>query len=67
MVNIQEYFEQLSTAQLEQLVRDDLDGRQALPLDLLLLVCGILAQRDPPKKSAEEAFRDFLEHYLPKE
>ena len=59
-------FDELSTTELEQLLRNDCDGVHTLTEADIITICQILARRHPyTATSAETAWRQFLRHYAP--
>lgn len=67
MADLRQHFESMSSEQLTHLLREDCAGRQELPLETLILICNILAERDPHKTDVKGAYRRFIQYYLPKE
>ena len=65
MHSVENYLRRRSTEQLEMVVRADCEGSQEYPPEVILLVCKILAERNPPAKSAEEMYQQFLREYAP--
>ena len=64
MASIHEYCEMLSTSQLRALLREEYEGRGRLTTEVILLICGILAQRDPQLPPLEETIRSVCRPYL---
>lgn len=64
--SVEAYLRRQRTEVLQAILRADLEGREEYTLDAILLICKILAERDPPRKSAEEMYREFLLYYVPK-
>ena len=66
MHSVESYLRRQSTERLELILRRDIEGIEECPLDILLLVCQILAERNPPPpKSAKEMYQQFLQFYCP--
>lgn len=58
-------YEQLSTSELQKLLKDDCDGRGALTVEETLVICEILAQRDGKDPQAvRDAWAKFLKYYM---
>ena len=67
MHSIESYLKRQSTAQLEVLLQID-DPGDGYTLHTVLLICGILAERDPSGQTAMERYQAFLQlHNLKKE
>ena len=67
MHSIESYLRRQSTAQLEVLLQMD-DPGDHYTLRTVLLICGILAERDPSGQTAMERYQAFLQlHNLKKE
>ena len=64
MASMQEYCEMLSTTQLQALLREEYSGTGNLPVEGILTICSILAQRVPSKPSLRETLRRLCESYL---
>ena len=64
MASVQEYCEMLSTSQLHSLLREECEGRGAMPAEMILLICDILSQRDPTKPDAREMLLRLCACYL---
>lgn len=65
MASVREYLERMRSEQLIFLLTCDFDGDSCLPVDLILLICQILQERDPSKLEVRDAFRRFVNYYLP--
>lgn len=65
MEHTQPNYEQLSTEALNQMLREDFTGQAPLPVDTILRICTILAERSPRPGAAEEALRSFWKDYSP--
>lgn len=63
MATIREYLEEKSTDELRGILRSDFEGRYEIPVDIVLLICSIIREREPPKRDPWIAYRQFLEHY----
>lgn len=58
-------YEQLSTSDLQKILKDDCDGRGTLTVEETIAICEILVQRDgKDRKSAREAWAHFLKYYM---
>lgn len=64
MASLYEYLGTFSTSQLQGLLRDECEGRGTLPMDTILLICEILAQRDPELPSIKETLLNLCRSYL---
>lgn len=64
MSSIQQYFEKKSTEELQGILQGHCIGTIDLPIDTILLICRIIAERDPLKPNVKEEFNRFCEHYL---
>ncbi len=67
MSTLRECFEILSDEQLREIIRQDLDNEVDYPVDTILLICEILAHRNPVAKDAKVAYQQFIEQYIPSE
>ena len=68
MHSIESYLRRQSTAQLEVLLQMDDPGCDGYTLHTILLICHILAERDPSGKTAMERYQEYLQlHNLKKE
>lgn len=65
MASLQEYCTMLSTSQLQALLREECEGRGSLPLEGILSICGILAQRDPKLPDVRQTLLQLCRTYLP--
>ena len=64
MASIREYLEKKETEELQGILRNDFAGRYEIPVDIVLLICTIIRERNPEKKDPWSAYQNFLEHYL---
>ena len=64
MASVQEYCEMLSTSQLEALLLEEYNNRGALPMDVILLICQILSQRNPALPAIEDSLRELCKKYI---
>lgn len=64
MASAQEYCEKLSTSQLQALLREEAEGRGALPQEIILVICDILSQRDPSLPDLNQLLRQICRAYL---
>lgn len=64
MATLREYCEKMSATQLRALLLEECEGRGSLPLESILMICDILARRDPEKPSVEQVLRDLCRVYL---
>lgn len=64
MATVQEYLRKLSTSQLQALLREECEGRGALPEQTILELCEILAERDPNKPTVKQIRLDLCRCYL---
>ena len=60
MHSIESYLRRQSTEKLEVLLQVDDCGCEGYTLHTILLVCGILAERDPSGKTAMERYQEYL-------
>ena len=68
MHSIESYLKRQSTAQLEVLLQMHDQGCEAFTLQTILLICHILAERDPAGQTALERYQEYLQlHNLKKE
>ena len=68
MHSIESYLRRQSTAQLEVLLQMGDPGCEAYTLQTILLICHVLAERDPSGKTAMERYQEYLQlHNLKKE
>ena len=68
MHSIESYLRRQSTEKLEVLLQTEACGCKAYTLQTILLICHILAERDPSGQSAMEWYREYLHlHDLKKE
>jgi len=59
-------FDAMSTQQLEELLRLDAEGTGNLDTDSLFYIMDLLAARQEEGRSAEEAYAEFREAYMPR-
>lgn len=64
MASMREYCELMSTSQLQSLLREEYEGRGTLPVDTILIICDILARRDPQLPSVKDSLRSLCHAYL---
>ena len=64
MATFREYCDKMSTSQLEVLLQEEYLGKGSLPVQAILDICSILAERDPSKPSVDELLRQLCKHYL---
>ena len=64
MASVEEYCEMLSTSQLEALLLEEYNNRGALPMDVILLICQILSQRNPALPAIEDSLRELCKNYI---
>ena len=68
MHSIESYLRRQSTAKLEVLLQTGHPGCDGYTLHTILLICHILAERDPAGQSAMERYQAYLQlHSLKKE
>ena len=58
-------YEEMSTEELHEILRQDIDGEVELPIDTFLEICTIAAARTPAPHTPEEAWAQFCKYYLP--
>ena len=63
MHSVESYLRRQSTEKLRSIILADFEGTEKYLPDVIVMVCKILAERDPPTKSAEEMFREFQRDY----
>ena len=63
MASVQDYLKMMSTSQLEALLREECAGNGALPLDVILEICDLLAQRNPDKPDLKMTVRKICAEY----
>lgn len=59
MASIREYLEKKETEELQGILRNDFAGRDEIPVDIVLLICTIIRERNPEKKTRGERIRNF--------
>lgn len=64
MASFLEYCENMSTEQLQALLREEYRGCGNLPIPAILDVCSVLSTRDPSKPSVELLLRQLCGQYL---
>ncbi len=64
MAAIQEYLQKLSTTQLQALLREECEGRGTLPLETILDICNILAERNPQLPAVKEIILKLCRTYI---
>ena len=64
MASLREYCDKMSTSQLKALLQEEYSGNGSLPVEAILDICSILADRDPSKPSVEDLLRQMCKHYL---
>lgn len=58
-------YEQLSTSELQRLLKDDCDGRGTLTVEETLAICEILVRQDQKvRQSARKVWANFLKYYM---
>ncbi len=62
MAAIQKYLQKLSTTQLQALLREECEGRGTLPLETILDICNILAERNPQYPAAKDIILQLAVH-----
>ena len=67
MASIEEYCNSQPTEKLKAALRAHANGEIEYPEDIVLLICGILAERAPSKPDVAKAYHRFLKYYAPKE
>lgn len=65
MATFREYCEMMSTEQLQAILREECDGHGNLPVQAILDICGILAERNPNKPDLDQLLRQLCAQYLP--
>ena len=63
MHSLENYLRRQSTELLESIIQADCEENAGYPPEVILAVCKVLAERNPPGKSAEEMYREFLRFY----
>ena len=64
MASLKEYCEKLSTRQLQALLREECEGRGNMTVDVILLICEILAERIPTKPPVIDKIHELCRCYL---
>lgn len=64
MASVKEYCEKLSTSQLQALLREECAGRGNMTMDTILLICEILAKRNPAKPPVMDKIYELCRTYL---
>ena len=64
MATLQEYCEKLSTSQLQALLREETENRGSMTTETILIVCDILASRDPSLPSVRQLLMTLCRAYL---
>lgn len=64
MASLKEYCEKLSTSQLQAILREDCEGRGNLTIDAILMICEILAKRNPAKPPVLDKIHELCRPYL---
>ena len=64
MATFREYCGKMSTEQLRAILREECEGRGSLPLEAILDICGILAERNPNKPNVDQLLRQLSACYL---
>lgn len=66
MSTVREYCEKLSDEKLQEILRQDFNNEENYPVDLIMMICEILARRNPSGIDAQTAYRQFCQQYMPK-
>ncbi len=64
MHSLNEYLEKLSTTQLQALLREECEGRGSLPVEAVLSICEVLAERKPQYPAVEDVILRLCRIYL---
>ena len=59
----------ITTQELEQILQDDIAGNKEYDTDFIMAVLEELVSRQPKdhnSKTADQAYRELMEHYTPK-
>ena len=64
MASVKEYCKKLSTSQLQALLREECAGRGDLPIEVILMICEILAERNPAKPPVMDKIYELCRSYL---
>ncbi len=64
MATIQDYLRKLSTTQLQALLREECEGRGNLPLEAVLDICEVLAERKPQCPAVKDVILQLCSVYL---
>lgn len=64
MASIQDYLKIMSTHQLKAILREECEGRGDLPVEVVLAICDLLAERDPALPPASQILRQLCRGYL---
>lgn len=64
MASLREYCDHLSSTQLQALLREEWEGRGALPAEAILAICEILSQRHPELPTVKQTLLNLCRAYL---
>ncbi len=64
MAAIEEYLKKLSTTQLQALLREECEGRGTLPVEAILSICEVLAERKPQYPTVKDMILHLCKTYL---
>lgn len=64
MDTFREQCRQMSTETLKAMLRADAEGRVPLDVEIALTISAVLAEREHQSRSAQEAYRSFVENYM---
>ena len=65
MASLQDYFSTLSTEELSYLLYREASGHLDISPETIIVICDILAQRQPPIMSAKESWQNFAKNIFP--
>ncbi len=64
MAAVQEYLQKLSTTQLQALLREECEGRGSLPVEAVLSICEVLAERNSRYPAVKDLILQLCRSYL---
>lgn len=64
MSSMQDYLKIMSTHQLKAILREECEGRGELPVEAVLMICDLLAERDPALPPVSQILRQLCRCYV---
>ncbi len=64
MNSVKEYLQKLSTTQLQALLREECEGRGSLPVEAILSICEVMAERNAQYPAVKDIILQLCRCYL---